>query len=319
VIIALLDFIANLKYDSFIYGTINHLKKSYMKNVIVPLLILSILFCACSSKSGKQTRKENKTILIGVTQKPTYPDLITYAIKPLLEKKGYKIELKQLDDQYVFNESLVNGDVDINIGQHELALNFHKSNNPDWNISPLIKVPSAHMGIFSEKYQVSTIEELKKALQKGDVVAMPDDATNLPRSLIFLEHLGFLTIKKDVDKFTATERDIAENYYDLNYKVLTAEQIPRILDNIAVGVIFGDDADLLGIFDKAIVREVNTDDLFLNTFVVQTEDLNAPWVADFVEAVQSEEFKNSVEDAQYRFHKFYRPAWYVEKWGIFNN
>ncbi|KAA6333869.1 Methionine-binding lipoprotein MetQ [termite gut metagenome] len=186
-----------------------------MKNVIVPLLILSMIFCACSSKSGKQTRRDNKTILIGVTQKPTYPDLITYTIQPLLEKKGYKIELKQLDDQYVFNESLVNGDVDINIGQHELALNFHKSNNLDWNISPLIKVPSAHMGIFSEKYQVSNIEELKKALQKGDVVAMPDDATNLPRSLIFLEHLGFLTIKEGIDKFTATERDIAENYYNL--------------------------------------------------------------------------------------------------------
>ncbi|KAA6333867.1 hypothetical protein EZS27_017772 [termite gut metagenome] len=106
---------------------------------------------------------------------------------------------------------------------------------------------------------------------------------------------------------------------NLKYKVLTAEQIPRVLNNIAVGIIFGDDADLLGIFDKAIVREVNTDDLFLNTFVVQTEDLNAPWVADFVDAVQSEEFKNVVEDTQYRFHKFYRPAWYVEKWGISNN
>jgi D-methionine transport system substrate-binding protein len=289
-----------------------------MKKVILPLLVLATIVSACSSKGSKQTRVDSKTIVIGVTAKPTYPDLITYAIKPQLEKKGYKIELKQLEDLYVFNEALVGGDVDINIGQHELALNFHKANNPAWDISPLIKVPSAHMGIFSDKYPVGSIEELKAALQKGDVVAMPDDATNLPRSLIFLENLGFLTVKEGVDRWATTERDIDKNYYNLTYKVIIAEQLPRILDDIAVGVIFGDDADLVGIFDKAIIREVNTDDLFLNTFVVRTADLNAPWVLDFVEAVQSEEFKDVVEDTQYRFHKFYRPTWYVEKWGIKN-
>jgi D-methionine transport system substrate-binding protein len=272
----------------------------------------------CTSKSGKQARRESKTILIAVTQKPTYPDLIRYAIKPTLEKRGYTVELLQLDDQHTFNRTLVEGEVDINIGQHEAALNFEKANNPSWKISPLITVPSAHMGIFSNKYPVRTIDELKKAVQAGDVVVMPDEATNQPRSLIFLENLGFIKLKEGVDKFATTEHDIAENYFGLTYKTLRAEQIPRVLDDIAIGVIYGDDADLLGILERAIIREVDESDLFLNTFVIQDADRDAPWVKDFKDAVLSEEFQHVVEDTQYRFHKYYRPSWYREKWGISN-
>jgi D-methionine transport system substrate-binding protein len=273
---------------------------------------------ACGTRSDKEARRNSKTILIGVTQKPTYPDLIKYAIKPVLEEKGYSVKLLQLDDQHVFNQTLVDGFVDINIGQHEAALNFEKANNPKWKISPLITVPSAHMGIFSDKYPVATIDELKQAVQPGDIVAMPDDATNLPRSLIFLENLGFLKLKDDIDKFAATERDVAQNPYKLVIKVVKAEQIPRILDGIAIGVIYGDDADLIGILDRAIIREVDESDLFLNTFVIQDADKDEPWVRDFKEAVLSEEFRNTVENQAYRFHKYYRPSWYREKWGIAN-
>jgi D-methionine transport system substrate-binding protein len=273
---------------------------------------------ACASHPDKQARRNGKIILVGVTQKPTYPDLIEHAIKPILEEKGYTVKLLRLDDQHVFNQTLVDGYVDINIGQHEAALNFEKANNPSWKISPLITVPSAHMGIFSDKYPVKSIDELKNAVRKGDIVAMPDDATNQPRSLIFLENLGFLKLKDSIDKFAATERDIVENRYGLVFKPLKAEQIPRVLDDIAIGVIYGDDADLLGILDRAIIREVDESDLFLNTFVIQDADRNELWVKDYKEAVLSENFKNVVENAQYRFHKYYRPSWYREKWEIAN-
>ena len=288
---------------------------------LIRLLIIAIVFSfvACHH-SKKEKAQDDKTIIIGVTQKPTYPDLIKAAIQPILEKKGYTIKLVQLDDQHVFNSTLVDGAIDINIGQHESALNFDKRNNPDWHISPLITVPSDHMGIFSNKYHVKTINELKSKLQKGDVVAIPDDVTNGARSLIFLENLGIIKLRTDKDKFAATEKDIVENPYDLKVKPITAEQIPRILDGIAVGLIYGDDADLLGILNKAIIREVDESDLFLNTFVVRDETLrvNPKWLQDFVAAIKSEEFKKVIEDTTYRFHKYYRPSWYRKKWGIAN-
>ncbi|MDR1224743.1 MAG: hypothetical protein LBL07_17990 [Tannerella sp.] len=288
------------------------------RNLLIFVLLTAWILPSCTPRPDRQTRRDNRIILIGVTQKPTYPDLIRHAIQPLLEKKGYTVNFLQLDDQHVFNQTLVDGYVDLNIGQHESALNFEKANNPDWKISPLISVPSAHMGLFSDRYPVGTVDELRQAVQPGDIVAMPDDATNLPRSLIFLENLGFLKLKDGIDRFAATEHDIAGNPRKLSFKIVKAEQIPRILDGIAIGVIYGDDADLLGILDRAIIREVDESDLFLNIFVIQDADRDEPWVKDFRDAVLSEEFKNTVENPAYRFHKYYRPSWYREKWGIAN-
>jgi D-methionine transport system substrate-binding protein len=290
-----------------------------MKRQVILLMVSGVgMMMSCVSRPDKEARRESKTILIGVTQKPTYPDLIKYAIQPSLEKKGYTVTLQQLDDQHVFNQTLVDGYIDMNIGQHESALNFEKTNNPTWKISPLISVPSAHMGLFSDKYKVKTVEELKQRVEAGDIVAMPDDATNLPRSLIFLENLGFLRLKDNIDKFAATEHDIAHNPYQLVFRMVKAEQIPRILDGIAIGVIYGDDADLLGILDQAIIREVDESDLFLNIFVIQEADRGEEWVEDFKEVILSEEFKEVIENREYRFHKYYRPSWYREKWGIAN-
>jgi D-methionine transport system substrate-binding protein len=36
------------------------------------------------------------------------------------------------------------------------------------------------------------------------------------------------------------------------------------------------------------------------------------------EVIQSEDFKNVVEDQKHVFKDFQRPAWYVEKWNIKN-
>lgn len=288
---------------------------------ILSIISAVIWLTGCGGNSiekQKQARRDGKILRIGVTQKPTYPDLIRYAIKPLLEEKGYRIELLQLDDQHVFNQTLVDGLVDINIGQHEAALNFVKSNNPSWEIVPLITVPSAHMGIFSDKYSAQSIDELKRSLRKGDIVALPDEATNEPRALIFLENLGLIKLKDGVDKFAVTEKDVAANPYGLVIKPVHAEQIPRVLDVVALGVIYGDDADLLGILERAIIREVDESDLFLNTFVIQEADRGEPWVKDFVEAIRSEAFKTVIEDPRYRFHKYYRPGWYRQQWGIAN-
>jgi D-methionine transport system substrate-binding protein len=289
-----------------------------MKKLTFLSIIAALLLSACGGNSNKKSHDADadKTIVIATTQKPTYPDVINAIIKPELEKKGYTVKLVEIDDQKVFNETLVNGDVDVNIGQHGAALDFEKANNPKWHISELVSVPSAHMGIFSDKYPVKTIDELKAKLQKGDIVAIPDDVSNGARSLIFLENLGIIKLRSDKDKYSASEKDIAENPYELVVKAIKAEQIPRILDGIAVGLIYGDDADLLGILDKAIIREVKEDDVYFIIFVARDEDADKQWAKDLVEVVQSEAFKNVVEDTVYRFHKYNRPSWYREKWGV---
>jgi D-methionine transport system substrate-binding protein len=271
--------------------------------------------------SGSAKRPDNaankKVISIAVTQKPTYPDMITYAIQPIMEKKGYVIKQRAIDEARMLANLLNEGEVDMVVAGHRAAYDYIKKYT-GVEVATLITVPSATEGIFSKKLNIRTVDELKRQVEKGDVVLLPNDPSNLPRSLIFLERLGFLTIKDDVVKGEATERDISKNPYELVFRGMNAAQIPRNLESVAFAVIFGDDADLLGILDQAIVREVSPGEEYLIFFGVKPGNEERQWAKDFKDAVLSEEYKNVIECPKYRFHTYQRPKWYVEKWGIQN-
>ncbi|MDR1169759.1 MAG: hypothetical protein LBK97_02875 [Prevotellaceae bacterium] len=281
--------------------------------------VLTVLLYSCMSGSAKRpdNAANKKVISIAVTQKPTYPDMITYAIQPIMEKKGYVIKQRAIDEARMLANLLNEGEVDMVVAGHRAAYDYIKKYT-GVEVATLITVPSATEGIFSKKLNIRTVDELKRQVEKGDVVLLPNDPSNLPRSLIFLERLGFLTIKDDVVKGEATERDISKNPYELVFRGMNAAQIPRNLESVAFAVIFGDDADLLGILDQAIVREVSPGEEYLIFFGVKPGNEERQWAKDFKDAVLSEEYKNVIECPKYRFHTYQRPKWYVEKWGIQN-
>jgi D-methionine transport system substrate-binding protein len=280
---------------------------------------LTVWSYSCTSGTAKRpdNAADKKVIRIAVTQKPAYPDMITYAIQPIMEKKGYIVEQKAIDEARMFADLLNEGEVDMIVAGHRAAYDYIRKHT-GVGVATLITVPSATEGIFSKTLDARTVDELKRQVGKGDVVLLPDDPSNLPRSLIFLERLGFLTVKDNVARVEATERDISENPYGLVFRGMNAAQIPRNLESAAFAVIFGDDADLLGILDRAIAREVSPGEEYMILFGVKPGNEEQPWAKDFKEAVLSEEYKNVIEDPAYRFHTYQRPEWYVEKWGIQN-
>jgi D-methionine transport system substrate-binding protein len=284
----------------------------------IPILVIGLL-SACSAKTNQQVAGdgEKKTLVIAVTKKPTYPDMITYAIQPILRQKGYTLVQKELDEAQVIAHALRDGEVDLVVAGHRAAYDYMEKYTGG-HVSTLITVPSATEGLFAGTVQASTIDDLKLGVKKGDVVLMPDDPTNLARSLIFLEKLGFLTLRAGIIKGEANEMDIAGNPYGLNFKAMVASQIPRNLGSTAFAVIFGDDADLIGILDAAITREASPEEEYLILFGIKPGNEDLPWAKDFKEAILSEAYKNVIEDTQYRFHKYHKPQWYVEKWGIQN-
>jgi D-methionine transport system substrate-binding protein len=277
------------------------------------------LLLSCSSRQSKPANSaaDKKVITIAVTQKPTYPDMITHAIQPLMEKKGYTLKQKSIDEARMLVNLLNSGEVDLVIAGHRAAYNYI-GKHTGTDVATLITVPSATEGLFSTTLDVHTVDELKRQVKRNGVVLVPDDPSNLPRSLIFLEKLGFLTFRENTDRSEATERDIADNPYGLVFRTMNAAQIPRNLESAAFAVVFGDDADLLGILDRAITREVAPDEDYLILFGIKPGNENLQWAKDFKEAVLSEEYKNVIEDPKYRFHKYHRPKWYVDKWGIGN-
>lgn len=255
-----------------------------------------------------------ETIVFGVAPGP-YGDLVKYSIKPSLEKKGYKVEIKEFTDYVQPNLALQNGSIDVNVFQHARYLKKFSADN-NLQLSELIKIPTAGAGIYSKKLKAKNLTELKKVLKNGDIVTIPNDATNLARALQLLSDNGLLTIKADIDPTKASEKDIDKNPYGLVIKPVEAAQLPRTLDSVSLSVINGNYAIAAGIpLASAIVKEILKEDT-KNLVAVRTADINKKFVKDIKEVVESKDFKSVVEDGKYEFKEFQKPDWYKTKWKL---
>ena len=88
--------------------------------------------------------------------------MLTKAIKPGLEEKGYTVRVTEFSDYIQPNNALDNGDIDANLFQHTIYLeNFAKQNKMD--LTALISVPTAPMGIYSNKYK--SLDEVTRRRQ----------------------------------------------------------------------------------------------------------------------------------------------------------
>ncbi len=275
-----------------------------IKYAVTAAVLLSLGFLLIpGSLAASQNDKE---ISFGIAPGP-YGDLITQAIKPGLEEKGYTVTLVQFQDYVQPDLALANKETRANLFQHVPYLQqFSKDHN--LNLSPVISVPTAGLGIYSHK--IKNLSELKK----GDEVTLANDPTNLARALRFLQKVGLIKINPNIDAAKASEKDIIENPIGLVITPLDAAQIPRTLDTVAIAVINGNYAIAAGIkLSDAIVLEQLDDNLKI-VVAVRTEDLNQQYVKDIKDVVESEGFHKAIENSDL-FSSFQKPDWYVKKWG----
>ena len=255
-----------------------------------------------SSEKQTEATDDKKKITFGATSGP-YSDMVNKAIKPLLEEKGYEVENIEFSDYVQPNNALHNGDIDANLFQHKIYYEaFAEENNMD--LSELIVVPTAPMGLFSNKYDsVDDIEE-------GATITIANDPTNLARTLVMLEDEGLIKIAEDVDPLTAAVSDIEENYKNLEFHEIEAGQLPRTVDSEDLAAVPGNFALAAG-FDltTAIALEDMPDD-YRNRVVVNTKDLEEPWAKDIIEVIESPEFEEIIDE---EFKGFGKPAWMLER------
>jgi len=265
---------------------------------------------------GNIQAQNGKTLTFGFAPGP-YSDLFKLGIKPGLEKKGYKIEIKEFTDWVTPNTALANKEIDVNIFQHSRYLKKF-SDDKNLKLSGILTIPTASFGIYSHRIKAKTIDQLKKQIKKGDEITIPNDPTNLARALVFLRNAGIITIKADIDATKASEKDIDQNPYGLVFKPVEAAQLPRTLESVTLSIISGNYAISAGIpLSSAIARERLSQDIII-TIAVRTEDLSKQFIKDITDVVQSVDFKNVVENKKYDFKQFERPQWYVLKWKIQN-
>ncbi len=264
----------------------------------------SLLFSVFAA-SALAADKNDKTIVAGFAPGP-YSDMFKKAIKPGLEKKGYRVEIKEFSDYVQPNLALNNGSINVNLFQHRLYLDKF-SRDKGLKLSPVITVPTAAVGLYSRK--VKSLNQLKA----GDEVTIPNDPTNLARALRLLQKNGLIKLRADVDATKASEKDIAENPKGIKIRPVEAAQLPRTLDSVALSAVNGNYAIAAGIsLSSAIVLE-RLDENMTNLIAVRSEDLDKSFVKDIRAVVASAEFRKVIEDPRNPFKYFQQPEWFQHK------
>lgn len=258
------------------------------KRLLTAILGAALLVTGCSSKQEAATNTDaSKNIKIGATSGP-YADMTKKALKPLLEKKGYKVEVVEFSDYIRPNQALNNGEIDVNLFQHRIYMaKFAKEHNMD--LTALVQVPTAPMGIYSDK--VKSFDELKE----GAEYTLPNDPSNAARAYVLLSQAGVIKIPADIDVLKVTKNDVTENPKNIKFTDLEAGQLARSLSSTDIAAVPGNFA-LAAKFDltKALILEKMNDNN-RNNVVVKTEKKDTQLAKDLVEVVKSKEFDEIID------------------------
>jgi D-methionine transport system substrate-binding protein len=176
------------------------------------------------------TPAESKgTITVAASATP-HAEILEQA-KPLLAEQGWDLEVTVFNDYVQPNQVVESGEFDANYFQH---IPYLDSFNEEQG-THLVNAGGIHyepFGIYpGTKSDLSTLE-------KGDVIAVPNDTTNEARALLLLQDNGILTLKDGVG-LEATVRDIVDNPNEIEIQELEAAQVPRVKDEVAFVVLNG--------------------------------------------------------------------------------
>ncbi|MEK3933776.1 MetQ/NlpA family ABC transporter substrate-binding protein [Sporosarcina sp. FSL W7-1349] len=277
-----------------------------MKKFLLTLfaVVLAAALAACGGKEKAENAddsaatEESKTLTFGATAGP-YSDMLKKAIIPGLEEKGYKVEVTEFSDYIQPNNALNSGDIDANLFQHIVYLeNFAQENNMD--LTDLIVVPTAPLGIYSNKYK--SLDEI----EDGASITIPNDPVNAARTLIVLEANGLVKMNPDIEPLKASEKDVVENPKNLVIQPLEAGQLPRSVDSADLAAVPGNFAIAanMNLLDALALEEMP--DQFRNVVAVKTENQDKQFAKDIIEVIESDKFEEVIDSD---FQGFGKPAW----------
>ena len=119
------------------------------------------------------------------------------------KKYGLDVELVTFNDYVLPNEALSKGDIDVNAFQHKPYLD-QQIKDRGYKLVAVGNTFVYPIAGYSKK--IKSLDEL----QPGSQIAVPNDPTNLGRSLLLLQQVGLIKLKDGVG-LLPTSLDIVEN------------------------------------------------------------------------------------------------------------
>ena len=244
---------------------------------VAAALLATLVLAGCGQK------EENKTLKVGAIAGPE-TELVEVAAKVAKEKYGLTVEVVNFSDYVTPNVALNDGSIDVNAFQHKPYLDAQIKDRG----YKLVAVGNTFVyPIAGYSKKIKSIDELKA----GSQIAVPNDPTNLGRSLLLLQKVGLIKLKDGVG-LLPTVLDVTENPKNLKIVELEAPQLPRSLDDaqIALAVINTTYASQIGLTPaKDGIFVEDKDSPYVNLIVTREDNKDAENVKKFVQAYQSDE------------------------------
>ena len=253
-------------------------KRSILTAIVAGILSIGLIGCGGSNSSNG----DDTVIKVGVS--PVPHEEIMEVAKPLLEAKGYKVEIVEFTDYVLPNTSLAEGDLDANLNSFNADNGTHLTYTAEIHLEP--------MGAFSKKYK--SVDEV----EEGALVAVPDDPSNEARALRVLAAAGLIEVK---DGELITIADITSNPKNLEFKELEAATLPRVLEDVDISVINGNYALEAGLDvnkNAFYAEDKNIESLKerRNILAVKEGNENTQKIKDLTEALTSEEVRDFINE-----------------------
>lgn len=259
-----------------------------MKKLVTAALTGALVL---SSFSFNVFAEEDTTITVAASATP-HAEILEQA-KPLLEEKGYELEVTVFNDYVQPNEVVESGDFDANYFQH---IPYLESFNEEKG-THLVNAGGIHyepFGIYpGTKSSLDDIAE-------GDSIAVPNDTTNEARALLLLQDNGIITLKEDAG-LSATVNDIAENPYNVEIVELEAAQVARVANETAYVVLNGNYALEAGfsVAKDALAYEKSDSEAaktYVNVIAVKEGNEESEPIKALIEVLKSDEIKNYINE-----------------------
>ena len=254
--------------------------KKLVSLALCALLSVSVVGCSSSKVSD-----EDKTIKVGASPAP-HAEILEVA-KPLLEEKGYKLEVVEFDDYVLPNTSLSEGELDANFFQHIPYLE-EMNKEKDLKLTYTAKVHIEPMGVYSEKFD--SLDDLKDEAK----ISVPNDATNEARALQLLAKNGVIEV---ADKELITAKDITKNPKNIEIVEVDAAQVPSTLQDVDFAVIntnFALNVNLNPTKDAIVIEA--SDSPYANILACREDNKDSEKIKALTEALTSDKVKSFIEE-----------------------
>lgn len=243
-------------------------------NKIFALTALAAAFISTNAFAEK--------IKVGVMAGPEH-EVAEIAAKVAKEKYGLEVEYVLFNDYALPNSAVSSKDLDANAMQHKPYLD---KDSQEKGLKNLVIVGNTFvypLAGYSKK--IKNVSELKE----GDVIAVPNDPSNLARALILLEKQGLIKLKDNTNLFS-TSLDIIENPKKLKIQEVDTSVAARALDDVVLAVVNNTYAGQVGLnaSEHGVFVE-DKDSPYVNIIVARDDNKDSKAIQNFVKAYQTDE------------------------------